>query len=127
MATGVTRRLLGVVLFAIPASAVAAPFCVETDAIPPQCIFYDAAQCNKRAAEMGGQCTVDSSQVQVSTGIGHYCLLTSSKVTYCVFAGRDDCDREAKHQQGVCIQAPGSPEAPGADPYRNVRPLMAGG
>src|SRR5579871_5315996 len=119
--TGFTQRLLGLFIFVAPATAVAAPFCVQTQAIPPQCIFFDAASCDKRANEMGGYCTVDTSQVKVSSGVGHYCLFTSSMVSYCVYSDIDQCNREARHQQGVCIPAPDRPESPGADPYRQIR------
>lgn len=123
----ILRQLFGLLVWVAPATAVAAPFCVQTQAIPPQCIFFDAASCNKRANELGGSCTVDPKQTTVSSGVGHYCLLTSSMVSYCVYSDAGQCNREALHQQAVCIQAPARPESPGADPYREVRPLMAGG
>jgi hypothetical protein len=122
-----SRQSFGLVMWLVPATAMAAPFCVQTQAISPQCIFFDAASCNKRAKELGGTCTVDTSQITVSSGVGHYCLLTSSMVSYCVYSDSEQCNREALHQQGVCIQAPHRPESPGADPYREVRPPMAGG
>ena len=73
-----SRQSFGLVMWLVPATAMAAPFCVQTQAISPQCIFFDAASCNKRAKELGGTCTVDTSQITVSSGVGHYCLLTSS-------------------------------------------------
>ena len=119
--------LLAVALFAAPVPVLAAPFCVQTQAIPPQCLFTDAAACNVRAAQMGGTCTVNPTDVHVSSGLGHYCLLTSSLVSSCIYADRADCDREAQHQQGVCVIAPVRPESPSPDPYRDIRPSMAGG
>lgn len=118
--------LIGASVLATPSPAVASPYCVQTQALQPQCIYVDPASCNARAAQMGGNCTVNPSEVHVAPGLGHFCLLTSGQVSSCVYADRTDCDREAKHQQGVCIQAPGRPESPGPDPYRDIRPLMVG-
>jgi hypothetical protein len=120
-------ELLSAMLAVIPFSAVAAPFCVETSAVPPQCIYFDAASCNARAKQMQGTCSANMSELHVTAGIGHYCLLTSDGVSSCIYPDRSDCDREAKHQQGVCVDAPNRPESPGADPYRYIRPLSAGG
>ena len=120
-----TRIAISVLL--VPAPALAAPFCVQTQAIPPQCLFTDAQSCNARAAQMDGTCTVNPADVHVSSGLGHYCLLTSSMVSSCIYTGRANCDRDAKHEQGVCIEAPSRPESPKPDPYRDIRPSMAGG
>lgn len=76
---------------------------------------------------MGGLCSVNPREVRVSSGLGHYCLLTSSLVSSCIYADRADCDRDAKQQQGVCVIAPKRPESPAPDPYRDIRPSMAGG
>jgi hypothetical protein len=114
-------------VLAVPSVAQAAPFCVQTQAIPPQCIFVDAGSCSERATQMGGTCTVNRAEVHVSVGLGHYCLLTSSQVSACIYADRSLCELEAHHQHGVCIDTPNRPESPAADPYRDVRPSMVGG
>jgi hypothetical protein len=120
---GVAVALLTLVA---PPVTQAAPFCVQTAAIPPQCIFVDAGSCSERATHMGGTCTVNPAEVHVSPGLGHYCLLTSSLVSSCIYADRGACDLEAQHQRGVCVDAPSRPESPTADPYRDIRPSMAG-
>ena len=114
-------------IFVAPLATQAAPFCVQTQAIPPQCIFVDAGSCNERATQMGGTCTVNRAEVHVSAGLGHYCLLTSSQASACIYADRSVCELEARHQHGVCIDAPSRPESPMADPYRDIRPSMVGG
>jgi len=114
-------------IFVAPSAIQAAPFCVQTQAIPPQCIFVDAGSCNERATQMGGTCTVNRAEVHVSAGLGHYCLLTSSQASACIYADRSVCELEARHQHGVCIDAPDRPESPAADPYRDIRPSMVGG
>ena len=122
----IPRILLRLVFLALPLPAIAAPFCVETQAVPPQCIYFDANSCNQRAKQMGGQCSANQQEVQASAGLGHYCLLTSSRVSLCIYTDRSNCDRDAQRQQGVCVQATTLPESPGADPYRDIRPSMAG-
>jgi hypothetical protein len=124
---GGLTAVIGSVLLVVPRLLLAAPFCVQTQAIPPQCIYADAAACDTRARQMGGTCSANPSEVHVYGGLGHFCLLTSGKTSSCVYPDRSDCDREAQHQRGVCIQAPDRPESPGPDPYRYVRPLMVGG
>jgi len=113
-------------MVAAPMPAKAAPFCVQTQAVPPQCIYVDASSCNKRANQLGGTCTVNPEEVQVTGAIGHFCLLTSGLVSSCIYPSKDDCDREARHQQGVCTHTTQLPESPTPDPFRDVRPLMAG-
>ena len=117
----------GLALLASPLPVVAAPFCVQTQAIPPQCIYFDARSCNDRAREMGGTCSVNTAEVHISAGLGHYCLLTSAQVSACIYPDRGPCDADAQHQGGVCVMAPETPESPAPDPYRDVRPLMVGG
>jgi hypothetical protein len=119
--------LVGLVLMAAPQPLLAAPFCVQTEALPPQCMFFDAGSCNQRAMELHGTCAVNRQEVHVSAGLGHYCLLTSSLVSMCIYADRGNCDRDAQQQRGVCVDAPVRPESPGADPYRLIRPSMVGG
>ena len=108
-------------------SAAAAPFCVQTRAVPPQCIYVDAGSCNKRAAQLGGECVPNRNELRVSGGIGHYCVVSSNRVPLCIYPDRENCDTEAKHQGGVCMIAPDRPESPAADPYHDIRPSMAGG
>ncbi len=117
--------LLGVLAAPLPAAA--APFCVQTQALPQQCIYYDANECNKRAMQLGGSCAVNTQEVSVSAGLGHYCLFTSSGASFCIYPDRAACDQEAEHQHGVCVIAPDTPESPAPDPYRDVRPLSVGG
>jgi hypothetical protein len=118
--------MVGWFVMVAPIAASASPFCVQTQAIPPQCIYVDAGSCNKRAIELGGSCTVNPAEVHVSAGLGHYCLLTSSLASACIYPNRVDCERDAKRQQGVCVDNPGQSETPAVDPFSTVRPLMVG-
>jgi hypothetical protein len=122
-----TAALAGLLVLAEPVAALAAPFCVRSQTIAPQCLYFDAGECGKRAAQMGGTCVVNPAEIHVSSTLGHYCVLTSGPVTSCIYTDPGACAAEAQHQHGACIQAPERPESPGADPYRDVRPSMAGG
>jgi hypothetical protein len=66
-------------LLSFPVPAIAAPFCVGTEAVPPQCIYYDANSCQQRALQLGstGQCSVNPNEAHLTPSIGHYCLVTS--------------------------------------------------
>jgi len=110
-----------------PPTALAAPFCVQTQALPPQCMYYDAASCEQRANQLGGLCSVNRKEVRVRPGLGHYCLLTSGLVSSCIYADRGTCQRDAVQQHGACVDTPARPESPAPDPYRDVRPSMVGG
>ena len=91
-----TAAVAGLVLLAAPLPVAAAPFCVQTEAIPPQCIYFDARSCNDRAHEMGGTCSVNTAEVHISVGLGHYCLLTSAQISACIYPERAACDAEAQ-------------------------------
>ncbi len=97
-------RSITLLLLAMPLPAVAAPFCVYSEALPPQCIYFDAASCAKRATQLGAYCSVNSDEVHASATIGHYCLLTSSLVSSCVYVDRGNCYRDAAQQHGVCVE-----------------------
>jgi hypothetical protein len=119
--------LAALAILTAPLSTLAAPFCVQTVDIPPQCIYVDASSCRQRATQLGGSCTVNPAELHVSGGVGHYCLLTSSLVSSCIYSERGSCELDAQRQQGVCIEAPSRPESPKADPYHDIRPSLAGG
>jgi hypothetical protein len=119
--------LISVIATACVARADAAPFCVQTEAVPPECLYFDAASCETRARQMKGQCTVNTAELHVAPGIGHYCLITSGPVTSCLYLDASSCDAEAKRQHGVCVSQPARAESPSPDPYRIIRPLTAGG
>lgn len=114
-------------LFAASHTAAAAPYCVQTEAVGPQCLYFDAASCAVRAKQVGGYCTINSAELHIAPGIGHYCLLTSGNVASCLYANSDSCEEQAKRQHGVCVAAPARDESPAPDPYRHIRPLTVGG
>ena len=120
------RRLLPTLLLALPMPGIAAPFCVQTEALPPQCVYYDAGSCEKRAVQLNGTCSINSNEVRLTPSIGHYCLITGGMASLCIYTDENSCRKEAARQQGACIIAPSRPESPGADPFRVTRPSNAG-
>ncbi len=125
-AKGMLRWFAGFAFQTAPLSALAAPFCVQTMAVPPMCIYYDASSCEQRANQLGGRCAVNKQEVRVGAGLGHYCLITSGLVASCVYADMDNCERDARQQHGACVDTPVRPESPTPDPYRDIRPSLAG-
>ena len=114
-------------MLAAPCTGLAAPFCVQTQAIPPQCLYFDAGECGKRATQMGGICVVNPAEFHVSGTLGHYCLLTSDRVMSCIYTDPGTCAAEAQHQHGACILAPERPESPARRSVSRGAPSMAGG
>ena len=122
----IPHRLLQALLLTLPVPAIAAPFCVQTQALPPQCIYYDSGSCQQRATQLNGICSVNANEVRLTPSIGHYCLVTGGSAAECIYVDITSCDKEARRQQGACIIAPGRPESPTADPYSLTRPSNAG-
>ena len=123
----VRAALLGLGLMAAPLPVLGAPYCVETMALPPQCLYFDPALCNARANQLGGRCSANTGEVRLVPNIGHYCLMTQGGVSQCIYPDLAVCNAEAQHQSGVCVYAPDRPESPGPDPFRTTRPSTAGG
>jgi len=107
--------------------AIAAPYCVQTEAVPPQCLYYDAVACDARARQINGYCSVNAAELSIAPGIGHFCMLTSGNVSTCYYLDAESCNAEARRQHGVCVAAPARDESPAPDPFRHIRPLTAGG
>jgi hypothetical protein len=126
----IAHRLLQASLLTFPVQAIAAPFCVSTEALPPECIYNDANSCNQRATQMKGYCTVNPNEaggIRLTPSIGHYCLITGGGAALCIYVDENTCQREAARQGAGCILAGGLPESPPPDPFRDVRPPNAGG
>lgn len=97
--------LLALAAFSAPA-ALAAPFCLELQAVPPECVFFDANACRVEANHQHGACVVNPLEVQLGPSVGAYCIVTSGQATSCTFQDAVSCAREAVHQGGVCVTAP---------------------
>jgi hypothetical protein len=123
-----TRRLLFLaLLFALaPAGhrAHAAPFCVQTNELPPQCDYVDPAECRKRAAELKGFCIAKKDEVVFQPGIGSYCVVDGSRQALCDYFDRTSCDFDARRANGVCIENIKSGEQ--VDPFQHDTNTLSG-
>jgi hypothetical protein len=108
------------ILAASAGSALAAPFCIENQALPPQCNYYDAAECQADAARQGGVCSANPQQLTLQSGIGQYCLATSYGASLCIYPDRGSCMADAVRQHGACTAAPNVAPGKAPDPYSAV-------
>ena len=123
---GVLEVLAGLGLLASTVagfSARAAPFCLQNQAVPPQCIYYDANSCRRDAARQGAWCIVNPDAVGTAQpGGGSYCMVTSGGVSVCNFSDGVSCAREAAHEGGACVAAPTPPVVNTPNPYQYLQP-----
>ena len=111
--------LLNTMMLALlmPTGAHAAPFCLQSEAIPPQCIYFNADTCRRDANRQGGYCGTNPDEVHVVTNIGQYCVTTSQIVSLCVYLDRTSCEAEAARQHGACTTSPGRAPSGAPDPF----------
>ena len=115
-----TLRLAALAILFVP-PALAAPFCVRGQILPPQCIYYDARDCERDARHQGEVCSANPAEVTLSQGPGLYCVVTSSRVSVCAYTDRTTCAREAMQHNGICSEAPARSAGVGSpDPYSPV-------
>lgn len=110
-------------IFAAPRPSLGAPFCVQSQSVPPQCIYVDAASCAKRAGQLGGSCTANPNELQITSGFTEYCVLDNTRIAQCIYSSLDSCSAEASRRHGICVRAPRKP-GPGqaSDPFEQIRP-----
>lgn len=109
------------------AFAQGAPWCVSTQALPPQCIFYDPRQCQLVAGQQGGVCLPNGNVETVRSELGQYCLVVAGARPACNYVDQNTCNRDATQQGGACVlasEAAGPNLAP--NPYYQVNPSLAG-
>ena len=100
------RFALAAVFCACAAPAGAAPFCVTTASLPPQCLYVDPGNCRTRAAELHGVCTANPFEVPLTAGFGPYCVVDASRYTFCVYQDLASCSQAANRQRGsICVMA----------------------
>lgn len=109
-----------VILTGIASPALAAPFCIQSQSLPPQCNYYDAHECQKDAGKQGGVCSVNPQQMTLQPGVGQYCIVTSGGASICEYADRGTCQAEAERQNGACTEAPNVAPVGSPDPYSAV-------
>jgi len=95
----------------------AAPFCISSQVLKPQCIYYDAQQCAREANRQNATCSANASELPLSRNVGQYCVVTSSRISNCTYFDRHTCDRDASRLQGTCTVAPTRTGSGAPDPY----------
>jgi hypothetical protein len=118
-------RLALVVAACLVASiaAHAAPFCLQTEALPPQCIYYDADDCNRAARKQSitGTCSINPREMRIAARGAEYCVVTSERLAQCIYLDRISCDQNAARLHGVCTYMPTAgrkqPASGAPDPY----------
>jgi len=86
------------------AGAKAAPFCLQNEGLPPQCIYQDPNSCARDARQQGGTstCSVNPREVRNIQGMGAFCVVVAGVSPSCVYVDRASCDRAAGQLNGVC-------------------------
>jgi hypothetical protein len=107
--------------------AAAAPFCVQVEGIPKQCMYVDPHDCALRARQLGGSCVANADSFPARAGPFQYCVVDSSLIPLCIFPDVVSCGVDAERRHGACIQSepppvPAAQPAPGHDPFSTVRP-----
>lgn len=118
-------RLLVVGAIMGPHVASAAPFCMILLGTGPQCIYYDAGQCQKDAAKQGATCApnTEGGAAQTSaSGSGQYCLALSNGANLCHYYNYESCNADAAKQNGACW-FDGTKAAGVANPYAVSNPV----
>ncbi|HTK85375.1 MAG TPA: DUF3551 domain-containing protein [Patescibacteria group bacterium] len=106
-------------LLAIPGTAHSAPFCVEGDGIPQQCVYYDTKQCWQDANRQKARCSVNIAELNLSEADNSICMVDSARMPVCGYQNLDNCQAEARKQNAVCFQNDGVVASD--DPYRLER------
>jgi hypothetical protein len=106
------------VLFIQP--ALAAPFCITSQVLPPQCIYYDARQCNQEAQRQGATCATNPTELRLTDGPGQFCVVTSGRFSVCAYLDRPTCEQEARRQNGTCAASSRHVAVGSPDPYSTV-------
>lgn len=113
------RKIIFCAALLLPLGVNAAPFCVTTQGLPPDCIYDDTASCRNRAFQLKGVCTVNTAEITTSYGTEKYCMVDSTRVPQCIYIDRSSCD-SAVSGGSVCVNNTFrdiNEEQP--DPYQN--------
>lgn len=103
--------------FMAPSLAHAATFCLRQQGGQPQCLYDDAAECRRRAAQINGLCTVNPDMIPILPTNGKICLVSSGLAVSCVYIDRGSCEKEAQRRKdSVCVDS--TQQGVQTDPHR---------
>lgn len=106
-------------LIAVPHTARSAPFCIEGDGVPSQCVYFDTRQCWQDADRQKGICSANLSELNLSEADNSICMVDSARVPVCGYQNLQSCQNEARKRNAVCFQNAGAVASD--DPYRLER------
>jgi hypothetical protein len=115
-----SASLLAAIAVLMAQPVVAAPFCISSQVLPPQCIYYDAQQCNKEAQRQGAVCGTNPADVKLTDGPGQFCVVTSGRFSVCAYLDRPTCEQEAARQHGTCAVSSRHVSVGSPDPFSTV-------
>jgi hypothetical protein len=84
-------------------SVSAATFCVVGNGLQPQCLYDDAASCNRNADSPNFICTVNPEAQLTYIGGQKYCIVDSNRVAQCLYDDHARCDNDARERNFVCV------------------------
>lgn len=109
-------------LWLFPSEAFSAPFCIEVQGLPLECLYYDIGSCKQEAEKRDGYCSVNTEEIALTDQGAPYCIIDSSMMPICAFQGGESCNEEAAKRNAVCFQNTSGADQ-NNDPYRFERPL----
>lgn len=95
-------RFSAFLILVIHQQAIAAPFCVTTQGVPPDCIYEDTTSCRSRATQLKGVCTVNTNEITSAYGTEKFCMVDSTRVPQCIYTDRSSCEG-AMNAGSVCV------------------------
>lgn len=115
-----TRLLLGSAFWlAVVSAAPAAPFCVDQEGVPLQCLYVDPNECRQEANRVGGRCAVNPGELKTPIGLGKYCIVEAVGVIACDYDDYSRCADEGAQRGTACVAATPPPQKvkPAVDPF----------
>ena len=101
------RIVFAAALIAIALPAAAAPFCTQAKGAQRICQYTEAADCIKRAGELGAVCVPNPGELRSSVGSARYCLVDNDRNASCIYPARQNCETDSiREGSGACVDNP---------------------
>ena len=118
IATGYLQAAAGLLALALVTSAAkpatAAPFCLTTNVLSPQCIYVDPAECRARAVQIHGACVANPTEMRAFSGHQAFCATDATLMALCEYPDLASCSRAVEHRSGsLCVMHPYATQPPG--------------
>jgi hypothetical protein len=94
--------------------AAAAPFCLTSNVLTPQCIYTDPVECSHRAAQIHGACAANPAEMRAFSGNQEFCVTDATRTGLCAYPDQASCDHAVERRAGsVCVRQPTATQPPG--------------